>query len=44
MNEVWKELPENPIYEISSYGNIRNKTYLNIRKLETAYGGYSKSN
>jgi len=36
MTEIWKEIKQCPKYEISSMGRIRNKEFLNIRKIESS--------
>jgi hypothetical protein len=36
MTEIWKEIQQNPKYEVSSMGRIRNKEFLNIRKIESS--------
>lgn len=40
MNEIWKNIPNFSRYEISSLGNIRNKTTLKYLKLRLNYSGY----
>jgi hypothetical protein len=40
--EIWKTIEDYPNYEVSSFGNIKNKTTKKLLKLQKNYSGYLK--
>lgn len=40
MEEIWKIIEEEPKYEVSNFGNIRNSKTKRLRKLEMNEKGY----
>jgi hypothetical protein len=42
MEEIWKTIDDFPNYEVSTFGNVKNKTTNKILKLQKTYSGYLK--
>lgn len=42
MEEIWKTVEDFPNYQISTFGNVKNKTTNKILKLQKNYSGYLK--
>lgn len=40
MEEIWKTIEDFPNYEVSTFGNIKNKTTGKMFKLQKNYAGY----